>query len=239
MKSSMSLAVLALVENVSASEVFRHHNKNHHHLSQGKAGRNYESPFYKKTKPGANWFDLDDPTERLHGTEKQDNFSPYDPDVVNAPEDMARVGNDHQALENNKLAPKGYYNGFFFKDYKGNYAQVNSRKMKHHHHHNPHRQYVQYNAHKRDEDDLLTDKELRRVERSNRGIDEQDFVQYNAHKRDEDDLLTDKELRRVEKSNRGIEDQDFVQFNHEDDTEDIDPTQNTFAQRGSAKFRMA
>ena len=28
-----------------------------------------KSPYYKPTKPGANWFDLDDPSERLHGTE--------------------------------------------------------------------------------------------------------------------------------------------------------------------------
>jgi hypothetical protein len=51
-----------------------------------------------------------------------DNLSPYDPDVADAPEDMPRVGNDHQTLHNAKLSPTGYYTGFFHKDYKGNYA---------------------------------------------------------------------------------------------------------------------
>jgi len=82
-----------------------------------------ESPFYHETKEGANWFDLDDPTERLHGTQAEDMWSPYDPDVADAPEDMPRVGNDHEALHNAKLAPNGYYNGFFHKDYEGVYAQ--------------------------------------------------------------------------------------------------------------------
>jgi hypothetical protein len=52
-----------------------------------------------------------------------DNVSPYDADVANAPEDMARVGNDHQTLENGKLSPDGYYTGFFHKDAAGSYAQ--------------------------------------------------------------------------------------------------------------------
>ena len=73
--------------------------------------------YYMPTEKGKEWFDLDDHTERIHGTEHMDNLSPYDPDVVDAPEDMPRVGNDHQTLHNAKLSPNGYYNGFFHKDY--------------------------------------------------------------------------------------------------------------------------
>jgi len=55
-----------------------------------------------------------------------DDVQPYDADVVDAPEDIKRVGNDHEELHNAKLSPNGYYNGFYHKDYKGNYAQVAS-----------------------------------------------------------------------------------------------------------------
>ena len=55
---------------------------------------------YAPTKEGANWFDPDDPTERLHGTEEQDEYQIEDPDVVDAPEDIPRKGNDHEALHN-------------------------------------------------------------------------------------------------------------------------------------------
>jgi len=82
-----------------------------------------------------------------------DDFSPYDPDVVDAPEDMPRVGNDHEVLHNAKLSPDGYYNGFFHKDYEGNYAQ---RRHSRRHHHNRH-DYVQTNDHKYDTDDLVED----------------------------------------------------------------------------------
>ena len=77
--------------------------------------------YYKKT-PGKNWFELDNHTERIHDTHTMDDLSPYDPDVVDAPEDMPRVGNDHEALYNSHLSPEGYYTGFFHKDYQGNYA---------------------------------------------------------------------------------------------------------------------
>jgi len=73
--------------------------------------------YYMPTDSKGTWFDLDDHTERLHGTEKMDDLSPHDPDVVDAPEDMPRVGNDHQKLHNAKLSPDGYYNGWFHKDY--------------------------------------------------------------------------------------------------------------------------
>jgi hypothetical protein len=178
MKSSMSLAVLALVENVSASEVYRHHIKQQHirrPTNLGQLRRNVESPYYEETKPGANWFDLDDPSERLHGTQDEDFHTPYDPEVVDAPEDLPRVGNDHEALSNAKLSPEGYYNGFFHKDFEGNYAQKKRMAAaQRHHHHHPQRQYVQFD-HNQDDDDFLYDTELRAVEH----IRDATNVQYN------------------------------------------------------------
>ena len=112
LKSIMSLSVIALVQA----------NQHHPHKLVQHHGR-VEDPFYKETKAGTNWFDLDDPSERLHGTQVEDTHSPYDPDVADAPEDLPRVGNDHQALVNAKLSPNGYYNGFFHKDFEGVYAQ--------------------------------------------------------------------------------------------------------------------
>ena len=72
---------------------------------------------YPETKPGRKWFELDNHHERLHGTVASDDISPYDPDVADAPEDIKRVGNDHEPLHNAKLSPTGYYNGFHHKDY--------------------------------------------------------------------------------------------------------------------------
>jgi hypothetical protein len=79
--------------------------------------------YYKPTKKGAAWFDLDDPTERIEGTDPSDFLTAHDAEVVDAPEDMPRVGNTHHHLHNAKLSPNGYYTGFFHKDYKGNYVQ--------------------------------------------------------------------------------------------------------------------
>ena len=119
------------------------------------------------------------------------------------------MGNDHEALSNAKLSPDGYYNGFFFKDYQGNYVQKARRSLqakgrKHHHHHRPHR--------------------------LNRG----QYVQFN-HDQDEEDYLYDKELRAVETMN----DDANVQFNHDQDTEDIDMDMPAPEMRGSARQRMA
>ncbi len=72
---------------------------------------------YSDTLPGHKWYELDDWNERLHGTVPEDENSPYDPLVVDAPEDMKRVGNDHEPLHNAKMSPDGYYKGFFHKDY--------------------------------------------------------------------------------------------------------------------------
>jgi hypothetical protein len=81
---------------------------------------------YPPAASGADWFELDNPDERIHGShrfEEGDDQSPHDPEVVDAPEDMKRVGNDHEDLHNAKLAPEGYFTGFFHKDYEGNYVQ--------------------------------------------------------------------------------------------------------------------
>jgi hypothetical protein len=84
-----------------------------------------QAPFYKETDKGREWFELDDHTERIFGTEKMDYVSPHDPEVADAPEDMTRVGNDHTPLHNAKLSPDGYYTGWFHKDAFGNYVQKN------------------------------------------------------------------------------------------------------------------
>ena len=90
---------------------------------------------YIDTPKGQEWYELDNKHERIHGSEAKDYISPYDPDVADAPEDIKRVGNDHEPLHNAKLSPDGYYNGFHHKDYKGNYAQVAGKRHRVYHHH--------------------------------------------------------------------------------------------------------
>ena len=90
-------------------------------------------PYLYPKKDPAEWYELDNRDERLHGSvrfEETDDQSPHDPDVVDAPEDMKRVGNDHEELHNAKLSPDGYYNGFFHKDFEGNYAQKRSHHIR-------------------------------------------------------------------------------------------------------------
>lgn len=109
----------------------------------GLRGRDPDVPYGYPKKDAAEWYELDNLDERIHGSarfEEADDQSPHDPDVVDAPEDMKRVGNDHEELHNAKLSPDGYYNGYFHKDYEGNYAQKRSR---HHHHHNRDNSMVQ------------------------------------------------------------------------------------------------
>lgn len=74
---------------------------------------------YPPTAAGHEWWELDDHAERIHdsGLHHEDENSPYDPEVTDAPEDIKRVGNDHEPLHNAKLAHDGYYNGFHHKDY--------------------------------------------------------------------------------------------------------------------------
>lgn len=148
----VSLAILALLGKISATELANTNNlvqqeayppddmllqvdetHKHHHNRKIKqrhtsvVQKKLKDPFYKETKAGKEWFELDDGNERLHGTEEEDNNSPHDPDTVDAPEDMKRVGNDHEALHNAKLSPDGYHDGFYAKDYEGNYSQKGSR----------------------------------------------------------------------------------------------------------------
>jgi len=95
---------------------------------------------YPPTADGHEWHELDNHTERLHDQDKhqEDENSPYDPEVTDAPEDIKRVGNDHEPLHNAKLADEaagGYYNGFHHKDYKGNYVQTMVQRKRQGRHH--------------------------------------------------------------------------------------------------------
>ena len=58
MKVTMSLAVLALLGEVSAVQLERHNQ----HLAQQRWA---PGKFYLPTKKGRKWFELDDPNERL------------------------------------------------------------------------------------------------------------------------------------------------------------------------------
>lgn len=104
MKLYISFAVLLLLQNVSSSEVHRRHS--HKSIVQQR---------------------LRSRSDDIHGVDAEDDASPHDPDVVDAPEDIKRVGNDHEELHNAKLAPNGYYNGFHHKDFEGNYVQKKTR----------------------------------------------------------------------------------------------------------------
>ena len=175
MKAQLSLAVLALIGAVSASS--HHHKKHSHsfvqHKLQGSGShqpyRQRAGKYYAPTKKGAAWFDLDDPTERLEGTDPMDFLTAHDPDVVDAPEDMPRVGNTHQALHNAKLSPNGYYTGFFHKDYKGNYVQ--KRRLPKYH------EFIQLEDHLNDTDDVVTDLPI-----------DSDLVMIHDHEVDTDDI---------------------------------------------------
>ena len=116
MKATLSIAVMALLGHISAAEIMsvptidalvqtgthHHHRKHSGHLK------------YKKVKG-----------DEIHGYQSpSDDFSPYDPSVADAPEDIKRVDNDHEELHNAKLSPDGYYTGFFHKDHEGNYSTV-------------------------------------------------------------------------------------------------------------------
>ena len=127
----INISVLALV-GLTSAHGFGHHHHRHHlaqaHKQSGIKNKLYRvhnnGPPYPDTRPGRQWYELADFTERIHGSEPVDDAtSPYDPEVVDAPEDIKRVGNDHESLHNAKLSPDGDYNGFFHKDHEGNYVQ--------------------------------------------------------------------------------------------------------------------
>ena len=115
-----------------------------------------QPPYIYPKKADAEWFELDNMDERLHGSarfEETDDLSPHDTEVVDAPEDMKRVANDHEELHNAKLGPDGYFDGFFHKDFEGKFAQ-----QRHHHKRNHYRDnsMVQIKDHDNDSDDIPT-----------------------------------------------------------------------------------
>ena len=115
MKASLSLAVMALLGHVSATQVSQMsapsvdafvQTESHHHGR--KHGHQVATPSMKHKRV----------RDDIHGfLAPSDDNSPYVPDVADAPEDIKRVGNDHEELHNAKLSPDGYYDGFFHKDY--------------------------------------------------------------------------------------------------------------------------
>jgi len=113
----VSLAVALLIHSTNAH---RHHHQNH--LAKKR--------LYTDTKAGRQWWELDDQHERIHdsGLHKEDENGPHDDEVADAPEDIPRVGNDHQALHNAKLSPDGYHNGFYHKDFEGKFAQKKAQE---------------------------------------------------------------------------------------------------------------
>lgn len=128
-----------------------------------------------------------------------DDFSPYDPAVADAPEDIKRVGNDHEELHNAKLSPDGYYTGFFHKDFEGNYAQKKHHKAKKHHgrRHQRGSHYLQMRDHNKDTDDI---------------VDNEDYVQNRFdHEHDTDDVVEE------------FSDENKLQvaFDHENDSDDV------------------
>jgi len=202
---------------------------------------------YPPTRKGAPWWELDDPSERIEGTRKEDYNSPYDSDVVDAPEDIRRVKNDHHPLHNAKLSPTGYYNGFHAKDYKGNYAQMSQKRRPHHHH----RQFVQIADHNKDTDDLVEDENFVHIKDHNKDTDDlvedENFAQLKDHDNDSDDILENENYVQLNDHENDTDDlvekENFVQlrqtgqYEHENDTEDIDMDSNPsdFRARGSAR----
>lgn len=170
-----------------------------------------KGPMYPETKEGAEWFELDDHSERIHGTHENDDLSPYDPDVVDAPEDMLRTGNDHTPLHNAKLSPDGYYNGFHHKDFEGNYVQRSRRG------HLNNVDYLQYD-HENDTEDIPEGQDPVLAQRGNAqqkiresGAWDNYFKESKSH-----NLVQEND----EESWDQVQSQ-LIQIPHEDDTEDI------------------
>lgn len=228
MKASLSIAVMALLGHISATELTtvptaealvqtgaHHHHKRH--VSK-----------HKKTKE-----------DEIHGYKSAaDDRSPYDPDVADAPEDMPRVGNDHEELHNAKLSPEGYYTGWFHKDYQGNYAQRKHKKSKKNHG-RKHPRFIQINNeahfnHEHDTDDVVEE-----------FSDDTNVQGRFDHEKDTDDVVEEFSDMVDEQQSRGSAvqklsqisnqeklaeymDHDLVEaenvqinFNHDNDSEDI------------------
>jgi hypothetical protein len=74
-------------------------------------------------------FDKDFDSGRLEGTDPRDNFALEDPDVVDAPEDIPRVGNGFHPLHSANYNYDGFYTGHFHKDHKGRYGDSMRRHL--------------------------------------------------------------------------------------------------------------
>jgi len=151
MKATLSIAVMALLGHITATEIAsvpivdalvqtsaHHHHKKIHNKNK-----------HHKLKD-----------DEIHGFKNDnDDKTAYDPNVVDAPEDMPRVGNDHEELHNAKLSPDGYYTAWFHKDHEGNYAQAKHHKKSKRHHAKKHPKLIQTNNqisdHERDTDDVV------------------------------------------------------------------------------------
>jgi hypothetical protein len=195
---------------------------------------------YPESAGGNEWWLLDNQHERIHGTSiagvANDNNSPYDPDVVDAPEDIKRVGNDHEALHNAKLAPDGYYNGFFHHDFQGNYAQqaLAERPRRHHRvrrHHRRHPNFAQLADHENDTDDLPEDLEpimaqMRDHENDTDDVPDEEDLAINDHENDSDDIPEGQDPIMLQRGHSESQAAELVQLSdnsipHENDTEDI------------------
>ena len=196
--------------NQSLAQKSKKHHHHHHQALTEDSPAFKGAPLYKyKNKDGTEWFELNDRTERIHGTEPMDDVQPYDHDVADAPEDMKRVGNDHEKLHNAKLSPNGYFTGFYHKDFAGNYAQVNSGRFhqishKHKHHRAADKSMMQFREN--DTDDIPDGLDPVMV-MEHTYVDKKD-QEYNKMLKDQQQTLQD--YNNVQES-----------FSHEGDTDDI------------------
>ena len=253
------------------AQVKKHHKHGHHQgqlsMAQKSKGWSYErnldnteGPWYIPAVNGTNWYELERKDERIHGSprfESSDDQSPYDPDVVDAPEDIKRVGNDHEELHNAKLSPNGYYKGFFHKDHQGNYAQI---KKQHHHHGRKDASMVQVDDHDNDTDDIPYSYEADGIKAvPQEGQSDFDLLQTNSHVTVGDNdhaawgaylqhqanvVLSDQkkindEMEQVYAQEEDEGSYEFLQlkskFNHDEDTDDVAESQDPIELRKSSK----
>lgn len=195
-----------------------------------------DGPFYKETKDGKEWFELDDKTERIHGTEEFDDVSPHDHEVVDAPEDMTPAGpsgNDHNEFHNAKLSPDGYFKGFFHQDAFGKFNHNSEYGMAQRQRHHQlrrvvptsyqtlmdDRSYVSY-EHENDTDDLPS------------GMDPIMVVDRTIHPREEAEynhILSEQKKDMENYSNVQI------RYDHENDTDDIPDGQDPLMVQNTQK----
>lgn len=175
MKATLSIAVMALLGYVSAAEVMSAPTADA--LVQTGAHHHHRKVFGKDKKKKLR-------EDEIHGyMTHDDDKTAYDPNVADAPEDMPRVGNDHEEYHNAKLSPDGYYTAWFHKDHEGNYAQVKHHHKKNKRHHaKKHQKFVQINNqakfdHEHDTDDVVEE------------FSDETKVQTADHEKDSDDVV--------------------------------------------------